>query len=513
MSRHFKLSASALMVAAFVVPTAYAQVAGGGATLPARAYSGTSAAFDAAGPRFSVPAAGSLFAAALPGVAQGYCQTGSTAGRNVITSASGNNDDSRPCPATFASSFVNGVNGYSDSAGSFTAPVDTNYSASDTPLAPLDYQNYVLNEGAAHTQVTQFPSVIGNIAVIVRNDSLSASTKVYLTENELCAIWNGTITNWNQLTRNNGVPYAALPITLAYRSDGSGTSFAFSNHLNWVCGDGTLDEVLSPGASNLPLATNFSVQSSFAAAFPSGIPAGAVSGSGNPGVVSAVEAVNGRIGYVEAANFIANPPPAPPVVLKAAYISASERNAELNATDGVNTPRVTSTYKAGTLNALSSKFPVTFVDRDGSTQDGVYTDRALQANDATLRRPVGTPIALTAGEVPNANCAFFVHPGAYATAGYKPPSGGFVAPDIGYKSYPITTPTYLLGNYSGNTNAANLEALLGSPYNTALRPAAGGSVTSVGKNTGYAFTSGVKGKALNGSLITLNQTRINACTN
>lgn len=499
MSMSFKPSLLAVLAAAFATPGAYAAIAGGGATLPAHAYHGTNATSDATGPRLSSPASGSLFGVAAGSVSQSYCQIGSGGGRAVLTSASGNDDDRRPCPASFTDTFTNGANG-------FSAPrADADFAASDAPASGTDFTNYVTFEGAQHTQMTQFPTVVGNVAVIFHNSSVSATQKVYLTEAELCNIWTGKITNWHQLVRSTGAPYPSKPITLVYRSDSSGTSFGFSNHLNWVCSDPTLDQDLSSAASPLPFATadNFSVNSVFGSAFPLATPpAGSTTGSGNPGVISQVEAIDGAIGYAEAANLIA----LNSATVRPALVAAIDTATELDP-KAPNVKRVTKLYKNPTLNAAVFKLPATYVDKDGVTYSSIYTDRALQANNVTYGRPVGLGTALTSTQAPNANCAFLVQSGAYATAQYKTPGDS----NSGYQAYPIGVVTYLLGNYGGNAAASviPLRNLLSSPYNKAIR----GSVTSVGKDTGYAYLDGLAAKTLAGGTVTLNRATINGCTN
>lgn len=488
----FKRSSIAILAAAFAVP-AMADIGGGGATLPAKAYHGSNASSTSSGSRLSSPTADSLFGVALPFVNQSYCQTGSGTGRSVLTGTSSNTDASRPCPATFTDSFVNGTNG-------FSAPsIDADFAGSDAPAGTADFNAFITNK-ANHIQMTQFPSVAGAISVIA-NPPGTAAAPVSLTEAEVCNIFAGKLTNWNQIARPTGAPFGNAPIKLVVRSDSSGTTFGFTNHLNWVCSDAALSQTLSPGASALPLSPNFSVVTTFSpGGFPGGVaPAGVIAASGNPGVVSTVAATDGAIGYAEAANAAAISSPGLSLVKIAAKDSV-----ELNAKDGVNTARA-ATYVAANLNTATFTVPTTFVDKDGKTYNGTYTDRALQANNPTYGRPVGLPTALTTAQAPNANCVFIVHPGAYATSGYKTAGDA----NSGYKQYPIVAVTYLMGNYAMNGNSADMATLLASPYDTTLRT----SVKTVGAKTGYSYLSPIKGKPLSGALVTLDAARVDACTN
>lgn len=498
----FKRSALAMMAAAFLSPVAMADIGGGGATLPAKAYSGDSASSTASGPRLSTPAPGSLFAEALPLTTQTYCQTGSGGGRSVLTGSSGNTDASKPCPATFTDSFVNGVNG-------FSAPsIDADFAGSDAPAGTGDFSAFITNK-ASHEQMTQFPSIAGMISVIA-NTPGSGSKPVYLTEAELCNVFAGKITNWNQLANNKGVAFPAAPIKLVYRSDSSGTSFAFSNHLNWVCQDASLAQTLAPGAAALPFtgANNFTVQSTFSAAFPTatGVPAGAISASGNPGVASAVDANDGAIGYAEAANAAA----LGSANVVSASIAAIDTVAELNPQNGNNLPRTKGLYSAGTDNKTTFEVPSTYVDKDGNVYNSAYTGAALQANNPTYGRPVGLGTPLSATQAPNPKCVVLVQPAAYATAAYK--TAG--TPQSGYVSYPIAAVTYLMGNYALNGSKEDMRALLGAPYNGSLRSNKGGTVTTVGAKTGFAYLSKIKAKAVSGKgNVTLDQDLIDSCTN
>ena len=93
-------------------------------------------------------------------------------------------------------------------------------------------------------------------------------------------IFLGEIKMWNDAAlaqANPGVKLPALPITVAYRADGSGTTFNFTNHLAAV----SADFKTKVGAGTL-------VQ------WPAG-----VGGKGNQGVAALINQTPGTIGYVE----------------------------------------------------------------------------------------------------------------------------------------------------------------------------------------------------------------------
>ncbi|MEY3749665.1 MAG: phosphate transporter substrate-binding protein PstS [Cyanobacteriota bacterium] len=71
--------------------------------------------------------------------------------------------------------------------------------------------------------VVQFPAVGGTIAVAYNKADCKS---LQLTQKQVAGIFLGTIKTWDQLKCGKG------PITVAHRSDGSGTTFAFTNSLS-----------------------------------------------------------------------------------------------------------------------------------------------------------------------------------------------------------------------------------------------------------------------------------------
>lgn len=127
----------------------------------------------------------------------------------------------------------------------------------------------------------QFPSAIGGVVPVVNVEGVRAG-ELRLTGPVLADIFMGRLKTWNApeiVALNPGLPLPDAKISLVHRSDGSGTSFNFTNYLSKVSpewkakvGEGT------------------SVQ------WPGGI-----GGKGNEGVASYVMQVKGAIGYVELA--------------------------------------------------------------------------------------------------------------------------------------------------------------------------------------------------------------------
>ncbi|MCW2065207.1 UNVERIFIED_ORG: phosphate transport system substrate-binding protein [Stenotrophomonas maltophilia] len=154
------------------------------------------------------------------------------------------------------------------------------FGSSDKPLS---------SDELAQAGLAQFPSAIGGVVPVVNIDGLEAG-KLRLSGALLADIFLGKVKTWNDpaiVAANPGVTLPDGKITIVHRSDGSGTTFNFSNYLSKVnpewkskVGEGT------------------SVQ------WPGG-----VGGKGNEGVASYVKQIKGSIGYVELAYALQNAMP------------------------------------------------------------------------------------------------------------------------------------------------------------------------------------------------------------
>ena len=89
------------------------------------------------------------------------------------------------------------------------------FGASDEPLKASDYAK--VKRG-----VVQFPAVGGTIAIAYNKPGCD----LRLTQKQVADIFLGKISTWDQLKCGKG------KITVAHRSDGSGTTFAFTNSLS-----------------------------------------------------------------------------------------------------------------------------------------------------------------------------------------------------------------------------------------------------------------------------------------
>ena len=154
------------------------------------------------------------------------------------------------------------------------------FGSSDKPLS---------SDELAQAGLAQFPSAIGGVVPVVNVDGLEAG-KLRLSGALLADIFLGKVKTWNDpaiVAANPGVTLPDGKITIVHRSDGSGTTFNFSNYLSKV----------SPEWKS-KVGEGTSVQ------WPDG-----VGGKGNEGVASYVKQIKGSIGYVELAYALQNAMP------------------------------------------------------------------------------------------------------------------------------------------------------------------------------------------------------------
>jgi phosphate transport system substrate-binding protein len=104
------------------------------------------------------------------------------------------------------------------------------FGASDVPMTASE------RAAAKGGPVAQVPVALGGEGVAY-NLSLPAGARLHLTGPVLAAIYLGQITHWNDpaLTAlNPGLSLPAATINVVHRSDGSGTTYIFSNYLSSV---------------------------------------------------------------------------------------------------------------------------------------------------------------------------------------------------------------------------------------------------------------------------------------
>jgi len=152
------------------------------------------------------------------------------------------------------------------------------FAGSDAPVPEADLDA---------NKLVQVPTVMGGVTIVMNVPGIE-SGKLKLDGITAADIFRGAITKWNDpaiVKLNPGLKLPDLAITVSHRSDGSGTTYAFSNYLAKQSTAFKRDV----GAGNT---VNW--------------PSNAVGGKGNPGVAANVQKIKGAIGYVDIADAMKN---------------------------------------------------------------------------------------------------------------------------------------------------------------------------------------------------------------
>ncbi|MGV3652609.1 MAG: phosphate ABC transporter substrate-binding protein PstS [Noviherbaspirillum sp.] len=144
------------------------------------------------------------------------------------------------------------------------------FGASDMPLKAEDLEQ---------SGLAQFPAIMGGVVPIVNVDGVGPG-QLKMTPEVLAGIYMAKITKWNapEITAlNPDVKLPASDIAVVHRSDGSGTTFVWTDYLSRTVPD-----------------FKSAVGAGTAVKWPAG-----VGGKGNEGVAANVQRIKGAIGYVE----------------------------------------------------------------------------------------------------------------------------------------------------------------------------------------------------------------------
>ncbi len=131
---------------------------------------------------------------------------------------------------------------------------------------------------ALNTKVLHIPTVMG--AVVPAYNIPGVSNDVKFTPEALAGIFLGKITSWKDKAitdANPGINFPDQPIVVVHRSDGSGTTYIFTDYLSKISTD--WQSQVGKGTS---------------VKWPVGL-----GGKGNEGVAGMVRQMQGAIGYVE----------------------------------------------------------------------------------------------------------------------------------------------------------------------------------------------------------------------
>jgi phosphate transport system substrate-binding protein len=149
------------------------------------------------------------------------------------------------------------------------------FGATDGPMTDQQLADFKTKRGA---EVLHFPTVLGADVPVYNVPGVVTGLK--FTPEALAGIFLGTITKWNDPAiagANAGVKLPASDIVVVHRSDGSGTTYVWTDYLA---------KVSSEWQSKVGKATSVN--------WPVGL-----GGKGNEGVAGLVQQTAGSIGYVE----------------------------------------------------------------------------------------------------------------------------------------------------------------------------------------------------------------------
>jgi len=153
------------------------------------------------------------------------------------------------------------------------------FGASDVPMGSSD-----INSAGGAGALTQIPTTLGVISIAF---NVSGVNDLNLDADTLAGIFLGQIKNWNDpkiAALNSGATLPNKSIIVVHRSDGSGTTFHFTDYLSRV--------------SNT---WKTSVGNAKSVKWPTGVGA-----AQNTGVAQAIQSTDGAIGYVELAYVVQN---------------------------------------------------------------------------------------------------------------------------------------------------------------------------------------------------------------
>ncbi|NTZ84650.1 phosphate ABC transporter substrate-binding protein [Burkholderia metallica] len=198
----------------------------------------------------------------LFGTAEGsftYYSVGSGAGQNAFL-------NNRP---TFFGSTVTGT---------------VHFANSDAALSTAQLTSYKAGLGATNGPLIQIPYIVTSITIpVVFGPAVTSTTtpqttpgqahSIALNDDDLCGIFSGKLTNWNQIINpETNSPYVLNePIKVVYSSDASGTTELLTRHLAAVC-----------SAANTATGVTFFDSMTFTAPFPGGVvPSNFIAASGD----------------------------------------------------------------------------------------------------------------------------------------------------------------------------------------------------------------------------------------
>lgn len=208
--------------------------------------------------------------------------------------------------------------------------------------------------------VIQIPTCIGAVVIAY---NLEGVNNLKLTGDIIADIYQGKITQWNDRriqAVNEGVALPNLPIYAVYRSDGSGTTFVFSDYLSKV----------SPS-------WNENIGTGKALKWPAGIAA-----KGNPGVAGTISQTKGALGYIGSEYAFALKIPIAQLQNQAGNFITPDTKS-ISAAAAIDIPDDTRTMI--TNSSIADAYPISCFTWIILYQEQAYNNRSLEQAQATLQ--------------------------------------------------------------------------------------------------------------------------------
>lgn len=186
------------------------------------------------------------------------------------------------------------------------------FGATDAPLTDEERQTFIDQYGAEPIQVP----MTGGLVTFAYNLP-EVEGELRLTQDAYCGIVTGEVTQWDAEPIASANPDLQLPsesINFVHRSDGSGTTFLFTNHINEVC-------------------ENWTAGAAKTVDWPVGVGA-----RGNEGIAAQVQQTEGSVGYVEYTYAAENDIPVATLENDAGNFIEPSPDAAARAFEGVDVP-------------------------------------------------------------------------------------------------------------------------------------------------------------------------------
>ncbi|MEJ0045452.1 MAG: substrate-binding domain-containing protein [Rhodospirillales bacterium] len=133
------------------------------------------------------------------------------------------------------------------------------YGTSDTPLNSTQVATWATSVWgqASAGNLIQIPSLGTGEAIVINDTNVKTNGQITLSDNDLCGIFSGLITDFSQITDSSKAP-AAGQFKFVYRSDSAAPTYIITEHLSAVC-----------NAANTKAGVTFSAVTTFSSLFTS----------------------------------------------------------------------------------------------------------------------------------------------------------------------------------------------------------------------------------------------------